>query len=420
LNFRLLLLVSLLTILLLSTAHGEEGNQSLTILSPDLTRKQEILDEEPVLTFIIIGSSDINDISINGQAQDFEPAKTVVLKRKFEFEQGKSLIRIVATDEAGNSTERSFLIGYGDKEVVYETGSEDEAPGLRWKVDVNGGLEMDSNPTNDMSSAIETFDGVVSDDAQDDIRLRLEGIFSAEYEKYNATGGASMIRYSKGDHESLNSLVMFGGIGYKFYLSQGRNWTADAMFTDINVGGFDYAMVQSFSSGIEFLSRGKRGEYRSLKLGGDLIYKLFAISSRESGFQGTLKSTFRSLDLSKNHLFRQLFALGTSTEGTEQSEYTFLKFDFDWKNKWESGLIWDFGFGIQHRTYTNDTSISKDSKLISLGSKPVSIPFQFETGIGWQFSESMKALFNINYVFNLSNDVSYQRLVSGLTVSTVF
>ncbi|MBT3226375.1 MAG: hypothetical protein HOK67_21955 [Deltaproteobacteria bacterium] len=428
-NFRLLLFVPLLIVLLLNTTFGQEGNQEKDsaqnqpprILSPDLVRKQEILNSEQVFSLVFIDSDMIVKITINNVEQVFEAAKTVVITRNFEFEQGKSLIQVVAVDEAGNSSERSFLIGYGEKELKYISDATDDTDsGFNWKADVKVGFELDSNPTNDMSSAVKPLYGVVPENNQADSRWVLDGIVSANYGPYSAVGGASAIRYAKGENDFLNSLLMFGGIGYKSYLSHGRTWMLDAMLTDINVGGYDYALVQTVSPGIEFRSRGIRGEYRSLLLGVDVIFKDFAIVSRTDGLQGTLKYDFRSLDETKHHLFHHLLALGNSSEGTKQSEYTFLKLDFDWKNIWDFGLRWDFSFGVQHRTFANDTALSKDTKLISLGTKHIEIPFRLETGIGWKFSESLKAMFNTKYVFNMSNDVSYERLINSLTVSAVF
>ena len=433
LNFRLLLFVPLLTVLLLNTAFAQENqekgndpalNQPPRIFSPDLIRKQEIPDSEQVYSFIFLDTDTIVKITINNEEQSFSPGKTVVITRKFEFDQGKSLIRVVAVDEKGNRSQRSFLIGYGEKERQYVSTSadatDDAARPYHWKADVSLGFEMDSNPTNDMSSAMEPIYGVVPEDNQADTRLVLNGTASTEYGDYNAVGGISAIRYSKSENDFLNTLLMYGGLGYKSYLSNGRSWMLDAMLTDINMGGYDYALVQTVSPGMEFRSRGKRGEYRSLILGLDLIYKDFAIKSRTDGLQGTLKYDFRSLDESKHHLFHHLLALGTSTEGNKPSEYSFLRLDFDWKNTWDSGLRWDFSFGVQHRTFASDTALSPDTKLVAVGSKHIDIPFRLEMGIGWKFSERLKMMFNTRYVFNMSNDVSYERLINGLTVSAVF
>ena len=428
-NFRLLLFVPLLIVLLLNTAIGQEGNQEKDsaqnlpprILSPDLVRKQEILNSEQVFSLVFIDSDKIVEISINNVAQTFAADKTVVLTQKFAFDQGKSLIQVVAVDEKGNRSERSFLIGYGDKEVqLVSDSTSDTEEGFSWKADVSVGFEMDNNPTNDMSSAVEPVFGVVPEDNQADTRLALDGIVSAKLGNYTGVGGVSVIRYSKSENDFLNSLLMFWGLGYRGYPTNGRSWILDAMLTDINVGGYDYAMVQTVSPGIEFRSRGKRGEYRSLLLGLDVIFKEFAILSRTDGFQGTLKYDFRSLDETKNHLFHHQFALGNSSEGTKQSEYSFLRADFDWKNTWDSGLRWDFDVGIQYRTYANDTALDKDTKLVTLGSKHVEIPLRLEMGIGWKFSEGWKTMFNTKYVFNMSNDVSYERLINSFTVSTVF
>jgi len=429
LNFRLLLLVPLLIVLLLNTAIGQEEDQEKNsaqdlpprILSPDLGRKQEILNSEQVFSLIVIDSDKIVKISINDVVQEFEAAKTVVLTRKYEFDQGKSLIRVVAEDEKGNSTERSFLIGYGEKELEYISDATDDTDsGFSWKVNLKVGYETDSNPTNDMSSLMEPVFGVVPEKNQADSRNVLDGIISIELGGFSAVTGVSAIQYGNSENEFLNSMLTFWGLGYRSYLSNGRSWILDAMLTDINVGEFDYAMVQTVSPGVEFRSRGKRGEYRTLLLGLDAIFKDFAILTRTDGLQGTLKYDYRSLDLTKNHLFHHLLAIGNSSEGTKQSEYTFLRADFDWLNIWDSGLRWDFGFGLQHRTYANDTALSKDSKLITLGSKHVEIPFRLEMGVGWKFFESLKTMFNTKYVFNMSNDVSYERLINSLTVSAAF
>lgn len=432
LNFRHLSLIPLLIFLTLGTAFGAETEQASgnapveitgpVILSPDLTRRQELADSEQTFSFVFRDPDKVVRITLNDEEIEFQPDTTVVIVRRFKFSQGKSLIRVAAEDGKGNRTERSFLIGFGEKERKYVSATTEEVgeSAFNWTVDAYAGFEADSNPTNDMSSAMEPLYGVVPEDNQPDTRFNVGAIFSATYGKFDGVAGISTIQYTKSENDFLNSITTFGGIGYTSYLSNGRSWMLDAMFTDLNVGGYDYAMVQTVSPGLEFRSRGKRGEYRSLVVGLDIIYKTFAIESREDSVQGTLKYDYRSLDESQHHLFHHLFAMGSSSEGTDASEYTFARLDFDWKNRWDYGLLLDFGVGVEHRTFPNNTSLSPDTKLFKLGTKRIDLPFRLEMGAGWKFSDSLKAMFNTNYVFNMSNDVSYERLIYGFTVNAQF
>ena len=91
--------------------------------------------------------------------------------------------------------------------------------------------------------------------------------------------------------------------------------------------------------------------------------------------------------------------------------------DFDWFNKWDSGLLFDIGTGFQYRTYENDIPLSEDTPL---GTKRVDIPFRFSAGLGWAFNDQWKAMYNHKYETNLSNKVPYVRNIHGLTVNGQF
>ncbi|MCP4755358.1 MAG: hypothetical protein GY866_31220 [Proteobacteria bacterium] len=385
------------------------------ILSPDLVRKQEFKETPQVINFVVIGENTIKTIVINGVFQQFKPATTVVITKRFGFEQGKSTIIVTVVDEKGNKNEKEFLVGYGKRKI--EKYLPDKKAEFSWTANLESRLEIDSNPTNDMSSPIHSLQGVVSDDSQSDIRLKLKGVVTAEFGSFNGLFGGIATQYQKGINDFLNSQVVFGGVGIDKYISKGRSLILDYMLVDMNVGGYDYAVAHTLSPGIAFRSRNNRHENRILFLGVDFIAKDFAAGNREDGTRRTYKLDYRILDDEQLHYFRGLVAVGNSTEGTKESEYSFYKFDLAWKNRWEFGLFWDFGFGLQRRTFEDNTPTSMETML---GSEYVDLPFRFSSAVGWDFDKRWKLAFEYEHTINLSNNVPYERKIYGLVLSGKF
>ncbi len=390
------------------------------ILTSDLARKQIIRKEYKLVSFVFIDDDNITEILINGKSQEFEPNTTVTITKKYRFQKGVSVITVVATDEKGNKREKSFLIGMGvTKEGKSASGAQQQA-GFVWNAKLDIAFEADDNPTLDLSSPVSIGDidiqGVIPDSEQPDTRYSIQAAFIGALDGVNSFAGFKQITYSKSSNDFLNSQTIFLGAGYNKALSENSIFTVYYMFMDINVGGSDFSQNHFIIPNIEFSSSDPDGFYRHM-FGLTFASKDFAGDELTDASQIELKWEYNSLDAEKMDNFRSIIALGTSDEGTEESQATFCSFDFDWTNKWESGLKWDAGFGFQYRDYKNETPLSENT---GLGTTRVDFPIRISTGLGWQFNETWKAMYNYDYVFNLSNKSPYVRTIHGVTVSGLF
>jgi hypothetical protein len=278
--------------------------------------------------------------------------------------------------------------------------------------------EVDDNPTQDLSLPISVSDigeleGVVDDSEQEDNRTVVKGLVTANRGKLSGYAGFVDTSYDKAINKLLNSQVIFLGGNLKFGGSS--QYLLGASWSDVNLGGADYATQLTVSPAYE--SRGSDEDGTNRKLYGlDVTSKSFADSARENGTELGLKRAYSSLDKAKQDSYKSLFAIGTRTEGTLESEFNYFRSDFDWVNKWDSGVKWDIGFGYQYRDYSNDKDILTDELF---GSTRVDNVFHFTTGVGLEFWK-MTAMFNYRYVFDLSNDSPYVRQIYGLSLQGAF
>jgi hypothetical protein len=109
--------------------------------------------------------------------------------------------------------------------------------------------------------------------------------------------------------------------------------------------------------------------------------------------------------------------VGNSTEGFEESEYTFLALDQDWYNKWDGGFLFDVGYGLSYRTYANDEPLSEDTPL---GDTRVDAPMRISLAPGYEFVKGWSAYVTGRYTFNLSNKQPYTRYLYGVRVVGIF
>lgn len=438
---KIILIALLLIVSLFATAYSEAQEISKTdppqILTSDLALKQMIEDPTQVVSFVIVDSDNITEVIINEEEQEFIPAPVVEITKKFRFNPGKTLIKVVATDEAGNTREKTFLVGLGKG---IELGLEKEKKPARffWKADIDVKYEFDNNPTNDISSPIEIegldLQGVVPDEEQDDIRTTGNVVFSGGYGNLFGYLGGVVSRYSKKDNELLNSEAIFTGLGYNIPLRKtydtecpesdktkcpfykATNILLNGQFIDINVGDADYSQNGTLTAGIEFEKEKEKGNRKHL-FSIDYTHKDFAEEDRDTGSQSQFKYKFSSLDAEKLDDFQFKFVAGSGDDGTEASENTFAETDFDWFNKWEMGLKFDIGFGIAYRNYKNDVPLTDETLL---GKTRVDAPIRFSTGLGWEFPFNLELMYNYQYTFNLSNDTPYVRIIHGLFLSYAF
>ena len=149
----------------------------------------------------------------------------------------------------------------------------------------------------------------------------------------------------------------------------------------------------------------------------DLTLRQFARSEQDDVTTQRAAWTYFNLDPEGLDSFRSVVSLGSSSEGFDESEYTFVAGNFDWKNRWDSGLLFNIGFGLEYRDYANDEPLSKDTPL---GDTRVDTLWRFSAAPGWRFTDSISALFNYRYVTDISNKAPYVRQVYGLVVRGVF
>lgn len=420
---KIALIIFLLMMSFYSTAYSEEQeiskNDPPQILTSDLALKQMIEDPVKVVSFVIVDSDNITEVTINGEKQEFMPAPVVEITKKFRFNPGRTLIEVVATDEAGNMRGKTFLVGLGEG-IKLGLEEEKKPPRFLWKANFGFNYESDSNPTLDISTPIEIagldLQGVVLDEEQTDIRTTGNVLFSGGYGNLFGYLGGAVSKYSKKDNELLNSEAVFTGIGYYIPFSKTSNILLNGQFIDINVGEADYSQNGTLSTGVEFKKDNEKGIRKHL-FAIDYTHKDFAAKERDTGSQSEFKYKFNSLDAEKLDDFQFKFVAGSGDDGIEVSENTFVEMDFDWFNKWEMGLKFDIGFGMAYRNYKNDIPLTTQTFL---GVTRVDAPLRFSTGLGWEFPFNLKLMYNFEYTFNLSNDLPYVRIIHGLFLSYEF
>lgn len=419
---KILILINSFLLLFLSSLLAQDdvnGDIAPQILTSDLLRKQIVYEPVQTVSFVFVDDDLIERIEINGETQEFEPASTIVITKKYTFNEGRTVITVSAADEQGNERTKKFLVGYGIKDEEKFKDQETESE-IKLAVSVKAAYENDDNPTKDLSTPVKLGDleiqGVIPDEEQPDTRTTLGATVIAAMDTIYAFVGAEQTNYSKSENDFLNSQAIFLGAGLTAPMSDNSAFLMSYMFLDINVGGEDFSQNHVFSPGLQFKSKDGDGSYTDV-IGIDYTMKAFADSQFEDGSETVLKWTYESWDPEKQDKYYRIFAYGSVNDGTEISEYTFWQMDFDWFNKWDSGLLFDIGTGFQHRTYKNDIPLSEDTPL---GTERVDIPFRLSTGLGWAFNDKWKAVYNYKYETNLSNKSPWVRNIHGLTVNGQF
>lgn len=427
-----LTIIPLFFLLFFQTALGQEVEEEIPnnppqILTSDLIRKQVIQEPSIVVTFVIVDDDNINEVTINGVPEEFDPDSTILITKKFTFDPGKTLITVIALDEQGNAQEKTFLIGYdldsaeseefGEQEEETE---EQEVSKFFWKVQATVKKEIDDNPTSDLSSPVKIGDldlqGVIPDDQQTDNRTNLTGSVFVGYDGFVAFLGAAHTKYDKSDNDFLNSEATYFGLGYSHTFNADRILSLTLMLLDINVGGENFSQNTSISPSMTFNSNDSEGNYSHI-WGVDYTIKKFAKTSLEDGSQGTLKWTYKSLDAEKLDLFTSVLKMGSGDSGTEESEATYASFDLDWANRWQIGFKWDMGFGMQYKSFENQLPLSAKTPL---GEKRVDMPMRISNLFGWHFSDNWQLNYKYEYTFNLSNKSPYTRAIQGIALNGAF
>ena len=384
------------------------------ILSADVARRQKVEANRMEVSFAIVDTDKVTEVRINGKAQKFEPADTVLITTVLQLKEGRNRVVVEAVDERGNRRSRTFVLGLGDVEL-------DVAPPkkLEWGVAVQLRYEQDDNPTNDLLSITvddTEISGVVKDSEQPDTRTVLQALLSLSYgDRLSGFGGVRDLQYAKAENDVLNVQLLFAGVQYKLYRTDTADFRVGYNLADINIGGADYAVTHQVSPSYNTRRIGSDGLTRH-QFGLDFTQKDFAAGNAADGSQYTLKWVYRNIDAERLDAFRSVLSTGNSTEGFETSDYDFYNMDFDWYNRWEVGFRFDIGFGYQYRNYPNE----KDILFSDLGDTRVDHILRLSYGLGWQFTPGWSAMFESRNVLDLSNKQPYQRTIQGLVVDGTF
>lgn len=89
---------------------AEQSGAAPQILTADLLQRQEVRADKILANWAIVGSSLIQSITINGEAQTFAPGDTVSISKEFILKIAQTTITVVATDSKGAKRELSYLI----------------------------------------------------------------------------------------------------------------------------------------------------------------------------------------------------------------------------------------------------------------------------------------------------------------------
>ncbi|MDH4225415.1 MAG: hypothetical protein OEW12_07195 [Deltaproteobacteria bacterium] len=111
----------------------EENNETTTspnapqILTSDLTQRMTAESEPLEVSFVFADSDSVTRVLINGQKQKINPGDTVALTTRIPLNKGSNLVEVIATDQAGNSRTKTFLVEYAG------TLAESQLPAWRMK-----------------------------------------------------------------------------------------------------------------------------------------------------------------------------------------------------------------------------------------------------------------------------------------------
>ncbi len=88
----------------------EERNDPPEILTSELALRTLLETERLEVTFVIVDTDTITEVTIDGEPQDFEPGDTVLISKEFVFDQPETLVRVSATDEAGQTRTVTYTV----------------------------------------------------------------------------------------------------------------------------------------------------------------------------------------------------------------------------------------------------------------------------------------------------------------------
>lgn len=404
-----------------TVARAQSDDNPPEILTSELALKTVLESDRLEVNFVIVDSDTVTEVTINGEPQSITPGDTVLITRAFQFREDVTRVTVSAKDEAGHTRTVTYTVFRPGVDPTQEIAAPvDET--LSYFANYDARLERDDNPTQDLSAPIKiggvSLVGVVPDSDQPDTRTNILVTGGATKGKWTLYAGANDIAYSKDENEPLDVRALFVGGSLTFPRGQTDAWLLGYTFTDLNLGGFDYDQEHTVSPAWRRDGTTSDGGTSTTLYGLDVILKSFARSDVQDDVTVfTLKREYSSLDRAKQDGYTSVYQAGTASEGIEVTEFTYVAADWDWKFRWDSGLLWDIGTGVQYRDYANDTPLSTDTFL---GKTRVDIPARFSTGVGYQFQPRLRVMGNLSYTFNLSNKSPYERMILGIGVNGAF
>jgi len=382
------------------------------ILSSDLGPTQISQTDKITATFVIVATSPIKSVKINGETEEFTPADTVQITKTFELKEQQTVIRISVEDDKGNRRERSYVVYYGTAPVT-------KVWSVRGSAEVR--YEVDDNPTNDVGlpftvSGVDVK-GVIPASKRPDNRSTVSGNLAGIYGGATVFGGAFEQTYDKPVHKNLNATLVYGGAGYRFRMGESSDFVTNLIYSNLGIGEQDYATMYTVTGGFEF----RTGDQKMVKrhtLELDLTAKDFSSSAQKDGSIGIAKWNYFRMNPVTRSDYNFLLQLGNATEGSKLTDYDYAGADWDWRIRWESGFRWDLGTGYQYRNFSEQKTVLTSKS--PFGTNRIDHLVRASTGFGWQWNPMWSAMLNYRYLTDLSNKAPYVRDIYGLSVTGGF
>jgi len=417
-NMRAWCLIVLALLLTSTVAWGQGDDNPPQILTAELALRTVLESNHLNANFVIVDTDKIVEVTIDGVKQDITPGDTVQVPHVFDFTQDVTQVKVTATDEHGHT--RTVVYTVFKPGVNPEQVAQPQQEKLRYFANYDVREEVDTNPSNDLSSPIRIkgidLTGVVPDSQQKDTRLYALVTGGITYGKWTAYAGAQKIKYKKSANQGFNMQALFLGGSGDFALSETRAFVVGYTFTDFVLGTEKYATTHTISPGLRSVSQGDDGTGVTL-LGADVVLKKFANSGQDNATDINLKWDYDRTSKDQLKHYSRALQVGKSSEGLPETEFTYLGANWDWNNRYDSGLLWTVGLGAQYRHYANDQPLSTSTPL---GNTRVDLPGQFTAGIGWQFRPALRLMANYQYLVNLSNKSPYVRQIFGIGLNGAF
>lgn len=411
-------LLSLVLVTAGTAAWGQNGaDDPPEILSAELALKTVLESDRLEVTFVIVDTDQVTEVTIDGEKQPITPGDTVQITRTFVFKQDVTRVKVTATDEAGHS--RTVVYTVFRPGVDPNLVAEEPAVKPRWFGNYSVRYETDSNPALDprLPFGFEPPGDVVRLGAglPSDARTNLLLSGGASMGKWTAYGGIWRIGYGDPAYAAqLDVMAIFLGGAGRFQLNENNAVQVTYQLTDLNLGGGDYAQTHLISPA--YITKGDDGSGGTTETtwAVDLTAKSFANPTQSGATDLWLRWDVTRVRANKLDRRRRVIAFGSASEGTPDSEQNFVSVDYDWRNQWEMGLIWDIGWGLGYRDFAPNPSNPSESRT--------DLPFRFSTGLGWEVSPQIRVIGSMRYTLNLSTslDALYDRLLVGVGVSGSF